>query len=284
MIRAVGSVPMSPSPTAYAHRPLFEPISSLLSGFPDGLPDAAALTACLRVHAPGAVSGSGHPLRFVLPPEGLDAYELHIHATGEVPTRPNDWHDFFNALAWCVWPRSKAACNALHLREQSVRVAAGLPGRGPVRDALTQFDECGVLVVSADPDIPALLAAHAWEEALWTRRARLLDSTRFLIFGHGSWDQLRQPFFGLCAKAIYRQVEADWLQLPAPARQAEADAWLARRLADPDQAFDKAALSPLPLLGIPGVIADSECADYYRDTRQFRPRRGMHRTASHAGL
>jgi hypothetical protein len=223
-------------------------------------------------------------LRFVLPPEGLDAYELHIHATGEVPTRPNDWHDFFNALAWCVWPRSKAACNALHLRALSARAAAGLPGRGPVRDALTQFDECGVLVVSADPDIPALLATHAWEEALWTRRARLLESTRFLIFGHGSWDQLRQPFFGLCAKAIYRQVEADWLQLPAPARQAEADAWLAGRLADPHQAFDKAALSPLPLLGIPGVIADSECADYYRDTRQFRPRRGMHRTASHAGL
>lgn len=284
MIRAVGSVPMSPSPTAYAHRPLFEPIASLLSGFPDGLPDAAALTACLRVHAPGTVSGSGYPLRFVPPPENVEAYEQHIHATGEVPTRPSDWHDFFNALAWCVWPRSKAACNALHLREQAARAAAGWPGRGPVRDALTQFDECGVLVVSADPDIPALLAAHAWEEALWTRRARLRDSTRFLIFGHGSWDQLRQPFFGLCAKAIYRQVTADWLHLPVPARQAEADAWLAGRLADPDRPFDKAALSPLPLLGIPGVTADSERADYYRDTRQFRPPRGMHRTALHAGL
>jgi hypothetical protein len=284
MIRAAGSVPMSPSPTDFAHRPLFEPIAHLLSGFSDGLPDVAALTACLRAHAPGAVSGSGHPLRFVPPPEGLDAYEQHIHATGEVPTRPHDWHDFFNALAWCVWPRSKAACNALHLREQSAQAAAGLPGRGPVRDALTQFDECGVLVVSADPEIPALLAAHAWEEALWTRRARLLDSTRFLIFGHGSWDQLRQPFFGLCAKALYRQVEADWLHLPAPARQAEADAWLAGRLADPEQPFDKAALSPLPLLGIPGVTPDSACVDYYRDTRQFRPRRGMHRTASHTGL
>ena len=272
------------SPAAFAQRPLFEPIARLLSGFPDGLPDAAALTACLRVHAPGTVSGSGYPLRFVPPPENVEAYEQHIHATGEVPTRPSDWHDFFNALAWCVWPRSKAACNALHLREQAARAAAGLPGRGPVRDALTQFDECGVLVVSADPDIPALLAAHAWEEALWTRRVRLLDSTRFLIFGHGSWDQLRQPFFGLCGKAIYRQVDADWLDLPAEKRQAEADAWLAARLADPDRPFDKAALSPLPLLGIPGVTPDSECADYYRDTRQFRPRRGMHRTAPHAGL
>ena len=69
-----------------------------------------------------------------------------------------------------------------------------------------------------------------------------------------------------------------------PARQAEADAWLAGRLADPDRPFDKTALSPLPLLGIPGVTADSERADYYRDTRQFRPPRGMHRTALHAGL
>lgn len=272
------------SPAAYAHRPLFEPIAHLLSGFPDGLPDAAALTGCLRVHAPGAVSGSGHPLRFVLPPEGLDAYEQHIHATGHVPTRPGDWHDFFNALAWCVWPRAKAACNALHLREQAARAQAGLPGRGPLRDALTQFDECGVLVVSTDPHIPALLAAHAWEEAFWTHRARLLESTRFLVLGHGSWDQLRQPFFGLCAKALYRVVDDGWLALPAAAQQADADAWLAARLLDPLQAFGKAGLAPLPLLGIPGVTPDNACADYYRDTRQFRPPRGIHRKVLHAGL
>lgn len=276
---------MNPSsPAAYASRPLFEPVASLLSGFPDGLPDAVALTACLRAHAPGAASGSGLPLCFVPPPEPLDAYEQHIHATGQVPTRPDDWHDFFNALAWCVWPRSKAACNALHLQEQAARAQAGLPGRGPVRDTLTQFDECGVLVVSADPDIPALLAAHAWEEALWTRRARLLESTRFLVFGHGSWDQLRQPFFGLCAKAVYREVDAGWLALPPAVRQAEADAWLADRLMDPRQPFDKGALAPLPLLGIPGVTPDNACAAYYRDTRQFRPARGIHRKVLHAGL
>ncbi|MDD2991531.1 MAG: DUF3025 domain-containing protein [Zoogloea sp.] len=276
---------MNPSsPAAYASRPLFEPIARLLSGFPDGLPDAEVLTACLRAHAPGAVSASGHPLHFILPPEGAEAYEQHIHATGQVPTRPHDWHDFFNALAWCVWPRSKAACNALHLQELAARAQAGLPGRGPVRDTLTQFDECGVLVVSADPDIPTLLAAHAWEEALWVRRARLLESTRFLVFGHGSWDQLRQPFFGLCAKALYRQVDAGWLALLPAVQQAEADAWLAERLMDPRQPFDKGALAPLPLLGIPGVTPDNACAGYYRDTRQFRPPRGIHRKVLHGGL
>ena len=261
-------------PAAYAGRALFEPIAELLSGFPHGLPDVAALNALLRAHASEACTGSGCTTRFVPPPAGMDGYEEHIHATGEVPTRPHDWHDFFNALAWCVWSRAKAACNGAHLRELAARSAAGLPGRGPVRDALTQFDECGVLVVSTDPLIPALLAAHAWHEAFWVQRPRLLASTRFLVFGHGSWEQLRRPFFGLCAKALYRVVDDPWLALPARARQAEADAWLAARLADPARPLGKADLAPLPLLGIPGVTSASESGDYYRDVRQFRPQRG----------
>ncbi|MDD3352274.1 DUF3025 domain-containing protein [Zoogloea sp.] len=258
-------------PAAYAQRPLFEPLATLLARCPSGIPDAGALTALLRSVAPQAVSGSGHPLGFVLPPADLEGYEDHIDATGEVPTRPGDWHDFFNALAWCCWPRTKAACNALHLQEIARRRAAGLSGRGPLRDALTQFDECGVLVVSADPDLPALLVAHAWEEVFWRQRQRLLDSTRFLIFGHASWDQLRTPFVGLCAKALYRVVEPAWLQLSVAEQLAEADAWLARRLTS--QPFGKTDLAPLPLLGVPGVTPDSEDPAYYRDTRQFRPRR-----------
>lgn len=261
------------TPAGLAGRPLYEPIAPLLARFTGGLPGVAELDALLFEHAPGAVSGSGRPIRFVPPPAELPAYEQHIDATGEVPTRADDWHDFFNALAWCVWPRSKAACNALHLTEQHSRLAAGLAGRGPRRDALTQFDECGVLVVTTDAEISALLAAHAWEAAFWQRRTRLIATTRFLVFGHASWDQLREPFFGLCAKAIHRVVDADWLALPLPARQAEADAWLATHLASPGQPFGKASLVPLPLLGIPGLTPASECADYYRDTRQFRPRR-----------
>ena len=258
-------------PAAYASRCLFEPVAGLLQRWPDALPDAAALTAALREEAPGAVSGSGRPIRFVAPPPDAPAYEQHIHASGAIPTRPDDWHDFFNALAWCVWPRAKSACNAVHLREQASRSAAGLPGRGPLRDALTQFDECGIVVVSTAPDIPELLAAHAWDAVFRTHRARLLATTRFLVFGHATWDQLRQPFYGLCGKVIRRVVDAAWLTLPAIERQRETDAWLAARLAG--HRFGKADLSPLPLLGIPGVTPDSEEPEYYRDVRQFRPRR-----------
>jgi len=271
------------SPSAHADGRLFEPVAGLLARFVSlGLPTPAELSTLIAEIAPDAVSGAGRPIRFVPPPADAPAYEMHIHASGEVPTRPGDWHDFFNALAWCVWPRTKSACNALHLREQRARAEAGLPGRGPLRDALTQFDECGIVVVSSDPQIPALLADHAWEEAFWARRAQLLATTRFLIFGHGSWDQLRQPFIGLCAKAIHRVVDAAWLSLPAEEGQRECDAWLAARLtAEP---FGKADLTPLPLLGVPGVVAGSESADYYRDIRQFRPRRAAGRGLAHAGL
>lgn len=260
------------SPAALVGRALFEPIAPWLTRFgAPGVPDRAALNALLDELAPAACSGGGERIRFVPAAADASGYEAHIFAHGEVPTRECDWHDFFNALAWCTWPRTKAWLNRLHVEEMSTRAAAGLGGRGPRRDALTQFDECGIVVVSADAEIPALLAAHAWEEVFWRRRARLRATTRFLVFGHGSWDQLRAPFFGLCAKAVYRVVEPGWLALPAPEALADTDAWLAAQLRAGFAALSPRSLSPLPLLGIPGVTADSERAEYYRDPRQFRP-------------
>jgi len=103
------------------------------------------------------------------------------------------------------------------------------------------------------------------------RRAHLLATTCFLVLGHGSWDQLRAPFFGLCAKGAYRVVERDWLALPASGALAETDAWLAAHFRAGFASLSPRLLSPLPLLGIPGVTADADCAGYYRDVRQFRP-------------
>ncbi|MDX9837498.1 MAG: DUF3025 domain-containing protein [Azoarcus sp.] len=260
------------APAALAGRLLYEPIAELLARFSDTtLPDAGTLSMLLQHTAPDARGPGNMPIRFVPPPGVQTPYEAHVFETGEVPTRPNDWHDFFNALAWCAWPQTKSRCNALHIREMQAHATPN--GRGPIRDTLTQLDECGIVVTSSSAAITALLAAHAWEEAFWERRAQLAESTRFLVIGHGIWDQLRRPFFGLCAKAIYRVVEPGWLALPAAAAQAECDAWLAAHLSHPATVLTPRALSPLPLLGIPGLTPDSECRDYYRDTRQFRPQR-----------
>jgi hypothetical protein len=254
--------------------PLFDPVRALLGRFDlDTPPDHQALNAFAGEFDPELNTASGHPIRFGPPQPSNDGYETRIAASGIVPTRPDDWHDFFNALAWCVWPRSKATLNALHLQAIAERERAGLAGRGRQRDALTQFDECGVLVVTSEPGIATALAGHEWHDVFWRQRTRLAGTTRFLVFGHASWDQLRAPFFGLCAKAIYRVVARDWFGLAASVQRAEADAWLAAEFRRRGEALDPRDYSPLPLMGIPGVTPESEREAYYLDTRQFRPRR-----------
>jgi dihydroorotase len=67
---------------------------------------------------------SGKPVRFV-PPGAKDAYyELKVFRTGEIETRPDNLHDFFNALAWLAFPRAKARINALHAAEMARETAA----------------------------------------------------------------------------------------------------------------------------------------------------------------
>ena len=45
-------------------------------------------------------------------------YESKIYLTGQVQTRANNWHDFFNALVWKILPRAKLALNQLHYHAQ----------------------------------------------------------------------------------------------------------------------------------------------------------------------
>ena len=96
---------------------------------------------------------------------GQDGYEQRIFDTGEVVTRPNDWHDFFNALVWAVYPRTKT-------RHECPIFSGGRRGgaeTGAVRDALTQFDECGV-VVYLGRGACRWFACSRWESVLWSRR------------------------------------------------------------------------------------------------------------------
>lgn len=248
------------------------PLSAFLQPwFADGVPDLPRLNAMARER--GLVTGKGAALRFVEPSGGAQGYEERAYLAGEVATRPGNRHDLFNALIWLAFPLSKAALNrrhflALHdLRRQQSRA------RGPLRDALTQFDECGVIVAGTVPGLWQGLCAHRWREVFVERRAELMRSTRFLVFGHASHDALAAPFVGLCGKALFIEVDAAWLELPETAAPASLD----RRLAN---LFDSGSFSPrdwrpLPLLGIPGATTENQHADYYDDTRQFRPARTM---------
>lgn len=254
---------MSPAPP-YAS-PLFGPLRPWLDRLPPR-PDAAAVAALAEQCA---IHGeNGRRIRFVPPqPDGL-AYESRIWDSGAVETRPDNWHDFFNALVWFAFPRTKVAVSARH-------VGAMQPAgerRGTVRDALTHFDECGIAVLSADPGLLALLRRFAWKELFVERRDAVRRQMRFIVFGHATYEALLAPFRGLTAKAILYEVNAAWLAQPAAFQLADVDARLAGDLAGGRYARPR-DFQPLPLLGIPGLTPESEDPAYYDDAWQFRPGR-----------
>src|SRR6185503_10837953 len=105
----------------------------------------------------------GQPVRFV-PPGTRDVnYEIRVFETGRVETRPESLHDYFNALAWLAFPRTKARINALHAAE----IPRERGRRGRLRDLLTIFDEGGAIVQCDDTVLLSLLGQSRWQELLW---------------------------------------------------------------------------------------------------------------------
>lgn len=217
--------------------------------------------------AAGLLTGGGHPLRFV-PPGAGEGYEASAYLRGEVETRPDNWHDLFGAWVWLAFPRSKAVMNRLHW--QALQTETGR--RGPVRDALTQFDECGVVVLSTDSSLWEGIRQHRWREVFAERRADVRQHLRFIVYGHGSHDALQAPFIGLCGKALC--FEVDHLPETVAAQVELADQRLTDYLLQ-TESLNPRCWQPLPLLGIPGATADNENPAYYDDTRQFRPLRTL---------
>ena len=244
-------------------------------GLGKGTPSVEQLNALLP---DGVVSGGGAPIRFRAAEEipGVE-YERHVFETGEVSTRTNDWHDMFNALAWCRWPRLKAALNAAHYR--SLDEARG-GRRGARRDALTLLDESGALVVSGDRDLLGALAARDWQRAFvglrdaWAR-------TRCLLCGHALLQKLRAPYKAITAHTLLLQVDGGAAHEWRESFLQTLDAWLAAALAAGELCGSPADLSPLPLAGIPGWwAAGPQDAAFYADADVFRPAPAGHVTAT----
>jgi hypothetical protein len=244
---------------------LFDPLRPWLVRLSQA-PDTRAVAALAEqfpIH-----TANGQQVRFVPPrPDGL-VYECRIWESGEVETRPDNWHDFFNALVWLSFPRTKIAVSAAHMR------AMQAPGerRSTIRDALTHFDECGIAVLSSQPDLLELLRAFQWRQLFVERRDDVIRCMRFVIFGHAIYEQLLKPFRGLTAKAVLYDVSEAWLQMDDAAQVAAVDDMLATDLTNGSYTRPR-DFQPLPLLGIPGVTPDSEDPAYYDDTWQFRPGR-----------
>ncbi len=192
-------------------------------------------------------------------PEG-QAYEDFIFKTAQVPTR-DGLHDFFNGLCWHRFPLAKRRLNQLQAAEieaQGIRAT-----RGPVRDALTLFDE-NVVLMHAPDEVWAALQARDWLKLFVDLRDQW-QHVHLVLFGHALVEKLVTPY-----KSITGHVYRVDSQIN-PHDEAALDAWLVQDL----QAAKLATkpYEPLPVLGIPGWCTANAERAYYEDTSVFRPKR-----------
>jgi hypothetical protein len=249
--------------------PIFAPLRTFLSRLPeDRWPTQAELTAL----AEGIQTANARPLTFVAPAaiEGRASYEATIAATGAVPTRTDNWHDLFNALCWMAWPLAKAAMNAQHvaiLEEGGVQEARR---RGPERDALTLFDEGGVVVAASDATLLALIRDFEWKALFWERRAQVEARMKFFAFGHACLEQSLAPYIGMVAKTVFVPVDELFHALPIEAQVPRVDELLARHFASRARFASPKSMAPMPILGVPGWHFAAQDEDFYSDEEHFR--------------
>ena len=268
-------------PQALSSSPAFAPLRAAGQAL-NNLPHWPTL-ADYNALPPGAAgllhASTGKPLCFVAQDSAgqtfSDQYEPRIFLAGEIQVRLQNWHDLFNALVWLSFPQAKAAINTRHYAAL-INAAPGTP-RGAERDALTLFDESGVVVVCAQQELALahLLTGFEWKALFWQQRQRVREHMGFFVFGHGLHEKLLRPFQGLTGKALIVPVENSFMQLPLPAQLRQLDQRLGAILADETRFRATRELTPLPLLGIPGWAVENERADYYDDARYFRPGRRL---------
>jgi len=122
-----------------------------------------------------------------------ELYEGRIVERGSVPTRLDDWHDFFNALAFLAFPAAKWALHARQYKLLAARIdprARRLPGaRTREQDALSLLDEGGILI-ALEPERARALPADV--EAFQVELAALLErgEARAVPFGHALFEHL----------------------------------------------------------------------------------------------
>ncbi len=191
-------------------------------------------------------------------PEG-EAYESFIARSGCVPTREH-MHDGLNGLVWQRFARTKARLNAL--QAQAIAQAGGVgASRGPLRDALTLFDENGAVLLAPDALWQALLQRQ-WQR-LFVELRPLWQQAQLIVIGHALLEKLISP---------RKPITAHVFCPPQPWRIVDnideviADSLDAAHLAGKP-------FTPLPVLGVPGWWQANQQVSFYDDPDVFRSAR-----------
>jgi Protein of unknown function (DUF3025) len=182
------------------------------------------------------------------------SYERRIGREGIIEFREGNRHDFANALSWLAFPLTKAALNAVHVRDGRDSTPNG---RSRARDAATLLDEAGLIFVCGDAELTALLRRWQWHPLFWQRRDFVAERVTPLVIGHGLLDKLRAPFRALTAQAMIVDCTVDRADQVAAAGVLAGD-------------FAPRRLSPLPVAALPGWDTEEIGERLFADREVFR--------------
>ena len=214
-------------------------------------------------------------------------YESFIDQSNCIPTRENV-HDFFNGLSWIQYPGIKkamlaeqaAALRANQNVDQGIKIndmrnLSNLPNqfntlkapnttntinaRGAVRDALTVFDENGILL-QADQRIWDALERKDWS-ALFIKHRKLWESAVVWIFGHALLEKLIKPRASITGHVLC-------LKIPLELGAEEIDSWVAQRFNQ--LSWSNKPFTPMQVLGVPGWWCENESPTFYDNPKVFR--------------
>jgi hypothetical protein len=225
-------------------------------------PDRAALGS--------AAVEAGLDLRFVeqtpaLLADGLH-YEARIGAGLGIATRAGNWHDLLNALIWLRWPAVKRAMNA----RQCLDIARlGSKQRSRAQQALTHFDEAGVVVVLRDEHALSAWDAHDWEQFFPALGPKDIGVA---VIGHALLEHALDPDRLLVGKAL--------VCIDHGLRIGQAVERVVQGIEAGELLQDPQSMRPIPLMGLrgwhplggqPAFCREAPCFQPLREGRRYPP-------------
>lgn len=197
-------------------------------------------------------------------------YEARIYLNGVIPTRFANWHDFFNLCMWMSFPLTKALLNQRQykglLRHKHCYEKRWQ--RDCEQNSLTQFDECGLIVLTDRSDLLTLLKNHCWEQLFYQHRQAVGERFEFIPVGHALLERSFQPYLGLTAKALLMKVpDVNYFKT---ANLKEIDEFMRDSITESLMSSSGLKTFPIPISGIPGWSHLPQTQFFYRNKIYFR--------------
>jgi hypothetical protein len=198
-------------------------------------------------------------------------YEENIFRNKKVYTRPNSWHDFFNNITWLLWPKTKWAIADTILAQRSEQKGSN-KNRVAKQSFLAQFDECGMLIVTAAPNLVHEILEHNWLGLFFNQRAQhaLFEP---IVFGHGLMEKAIDPYIGMTGKAMIIVVKPDYFNLCTITKLKFLDQVASQLISSKYCPQSPKSLQPFPLLGMPGWHPNNEQEKFFEQKHYFRAKR-----------